>query len=924
MLVEYEEERNQLVRMLADCTRGAGGVAVITGGLSSGKTEVIHDLTERAERDGFIVLRGMASTEEQEFPYALFEQLLERARVGDQVAAAMHGHALGATPASVPPHVLRGVLQALVALSNDAPVLVAIDDVQCADALSLKCLLYLIRRIRSGRIAIIVTYGVQRCAARPALLGELLYQSHVRQISLGMLSESGVARLIAQEYGETSAACLAGAYTRATGGNPSLVRALLHDQKGVERSDASPARPVPRGAYRETTLACIHRAGPAAVRVARAIALLNGFDSVPIVSGLADLGESETRDAIQTFAASGILNGRTFRHSAMRVAVLNELDPSERMRLHYSAARLLRDIGVGPVAVARHLLAAAEASEPWATTVLCEAADELLAEDRVNLAVRCLRLAERSCEDPKLRVTMMTRITWWLWRIRPKAARSYAAVALSSAPDGPLGLAGLQLIGAALWFGWADSALGIAEKNAGAWDGDDPRVRSEAAAVRAWVRASIPDLRDRILPLLPEGTAEETGLSGALATLMGVLSSGDGSPVVAEQILQQVQRLDPQNLIPATYAMLTLIYADHLDSAVAWCDQIMHGLQKRHTPSWTAVFCGLRAMASLRRGDISSAHSDAAHALSQLPLKGWGELGGIPLASLIEASAAMGDHETAASATRRPLPRELFHTRSILHYLHARGRYHLSEGRDHAALGDFLACGERMQAWGLDSLGLVPWRSAAAEAYLRLGDRGRAERLAAEELAMTKDGDSRHRANTLRVVAATGPPERRVEILDEALAGLPGNGYDRAAVLADLGVALRQARDNARAEAVLRQARATSEACGAAKLRQAVLRELSALSSGASGNSPPAAKTSGYIVPRSDGTPGDEVVLKLLTMAERRVASLATRGYSNREISRRLFITVSTVEQHLTHIYRKCGIRRRNELATVLSVDGAD
>lgn len=42
-----------------------------------------------------------------------------------------------------------------------------------------------------------------------------------------------------------------------------------------------------------------------------------------------------------------------------------------------------------------------------------------------------------------------------------------------------------------------------------------------------------------------------------------------------------------------------------------------------------------------------------------------------------------------------------------------------------------------------------------------------------------------------------------------------------------------------------------------------------------------------------------------LTLAEIRVALLTTRGFTNREISEALYITVSTVEQHLTRTYRK-------------------
>jgi DNA-binding CsgD family transcriptional regulator len=51
-----------------------------------------------------------------------------------------------------------------------------------------------------------------------------------------------------------------------------------------------------------------------------------------------------------------------------------------------------------------------------------------------------------------------------------------------------------------------------------------------------------------------------------------------------------------------------------------------------------------------------------------------------------------------------------------------------------------------------------------------------------------------------------------------------------------------------------------------------------------------------------------------LSRAEQRVAILASSGRSNREIAEELHVTVSTVEQHLTRIYRKLGIPGRNRL----------
>ena len=57
-----------------------------------------------------------------------------------------------------------------------------------------------------------------------------------------------------------------------------------------------------------------------------------------------------------------------------------------------------------------------------------------------------------------------------------------------------------------------------------------------------------------------------------------------------------------------------------------------------------------------------------------------------------------------------------------------------------------------------------------------------------------------------------------------------------------------------------------------------------------------------------------------LSAAERRVADLAASGATNKEIAAELFMSVKTVEAHLSRIYRKLGIRSRTELASLVSV----
>jgi len=59
--------------------------------------------------------------------------------------------------------------------------------------------------------------------------------------------------------------------------------------------------------------------------------------------------------------------------------------------------------------------------------------------------------------------------------------------------------------------------------------------------------------------------------------------------------------------------------------------------------------------------------------------------------------------------------------------------------------------------------------------------------------------------------------------------------------------------------------------------------------------------------------------VEALTPSERRVATMAAEGQSNREIAQALFLTVKTVETHLSNVYRKLGIRSRRELGEALA-----
>jgi DNA-binding CsgD family transcriptional regulator len=58
--------------------------------------------------------------------------------------------------------------------------------------------------------------------------------------------------------------------------------------------------------------------------------------------------------------------------------------------------------------------------------------------------------------------------------------------------------------------------------------------------------------------------------------------------------------------------------------------------------------------------------------------------------------------------------------------------------------------------------------------------------------------------------------------------------------------------------------------------------------------------------------------LDSLTASERRVAQLAAEELSNKDIAQALFVTVKTVEVHLSNAYRKLEIGSRRQLAAAM------
>ncbi|NUT97228.1 MAG: helix-turn-helix transcriptional regulator, partial [Saccharothrix sp.] len=361
-----------------------------------------------------------------------------------------------------------------------------------------------------------------------------------------------------------------------------------------------------------------------------------------------------------------------------------------------------------------------------------------------------------------------------------------------------------------------------------------------------------------------------------------------------------LQRARPGDtlLVAAWPALRALISADQLDRAAHWCDRLHEDAERRGVTSWRAVLEDVKAAIALRRGDLAAAQRHAGTALATLSAACWGVAIGSPLAHLVLAATLGGHPEPADEALRRPTPPALRHSAFWPQYLWARGVHHDAADRRQAALADLRAAGDLAVRWAVDDPSTLPWRVDLARVHVRLGRPERARELVTEHLALPGADSPRAKGMGLRALASACAPKQRQAMLSEAMDLLHASGdrHELAHAFADLSQTGQALGEFGRAKVLGRRALQLAEGCHAGLLRRKLQPLHDALD-------------------ERDGGAVDG--LAALSDAERRVVDLAARGHTNREIGHKLFITVSTVEQHLTRAYRKLGISGRSDLVPI-------
>jgi DNA-binding CsgD family transcriptional regulator len=911
LLVERDRESAQLGSSLSECLSGKGAVVTVSGPVGSGKTALLRAFARRAVESGFVHLSAKASRTERGAAMGIMGQLFGGARLSDdatdKVMRLLDDAALTAmlrdrddeSAERVDVQVRRGLGGTLLELAERAPLLISVDDAHFADAESMQCLLYLIRRIEGARVLIVLTGTAGMRPPWPRLVAELLSQPNCRQLRLSLLSPEGVASLLADriDIGDMEPEF----WHRLSGGSPLLLTALVEDYRAV--TGAPDGSPCPLGvageAFTQAVQTCLYRGDESMLPVARALAVLGEPASPALLSELLGDACPSAAGGLEAATEAGIVDGGLFRHPRSVVAVLDAMSTHDRTELHDRVAHVLYRNGAAAVTVARHALAAQRVEAPWSVPVLREAADQAMEQDDTGLALDCLRLAERSRVDVGERASIHAALLRAKWRLDPTSAERYARELMPVARAGRLRPDfALMLVKHLMWFGRPAEAVELLDKTAETAAAEGPDSVLAVSCVQARFGYFYPGATPDWTGTVPVPRASTlTGATGKLrvrtANIVDAVHRGgvtEEAVTDAEAILQQ-HRLDDHTWESIIISLETLVLAECLDKAAEWCDGLLQEAEDRRVPTWRALLSAMRATISLRQGSLPEAERYAQAALSLIQPRGLGVFIGGPLSVLLLAATRRGQFDEALRLLGMPVPDAMFQTPFGLYYLRARGRFQLARGSHKAAIEDFEACGELMVRWELDVPGLAPWRTDLAEARRGLGITAR--HLAAEQLAKLGAYNRRTRGISLRELAATAELKQRAVLLREAVEELNAGGdqLELVEAMAELGEAQHALGEYAKARITTRRAQ-----------QLATLYELEDLIA------PHPAPGDG------EAEPAGDPVIEELSDAERRVAALAAQGHTNQQIARKLFITVSTVEQHLTRVYRKLRINRRSDL----------
>ncbi|GAA4418025.1 helix-turn-helix transcriptional regulator [Georgenia halophila] len=373
-LIGRSAELATLGQALDAARGGAGRTVVVAGEAGIGKTRLVEELLAKTAPDdgGPLVLRGQcAASGAGPVPYSglngVLHDVIESLGAADTLeAAGPAADALGVLApglvqvrAGVDTERLPEVLvELLVALAGTRPIVVVLEDLHWSCDVTRTTVARLARAATAAPLLAVLTYRSDDVGRRHPLrttLAELERSRLAVRIDLGRLGPDEVVQLAGELHGSVEPGAAVDGLedlVERSGGVPFYVEELA-SYVGGEIPDS----------LRDVLLLRYSQLSPAAQEFCRAVAAAGQHASHDLLTAALGedrlvVAESAAREAVEALVLIPDPDGYRFRHALMQEAVVAELLPGERRRLHAAYATALE---ARPPSVAR----LAEIADHW-------------------------------------------------------------------------------------------------------------------------------------------------------------------------------------------------------------------------------------------------------------------------------------------------------------------------------------------------------------------------------------------------------------------------------------------------------------------------------------------------------------------------------------------------------------------------------
>jgi DNA-binding CsgD family transcriptional regulator len=906
----------QIITRFLDSLAVQPQVLMLEGEAGIGKTTLWLAALDHARRRGFRVLSSRPSAAEARLSYASLADLL--ADVGDEVLDALPepqrraiDFVLLRAPAgpAVTDHRAAGaaVLSILGRLAEDAPVLLAIDDLQWADGSSTRAIEFALRRLsaRAGLLTALRT-AESGDGRRPLTLHE---PEGDQRVMVGALSLGALHQILRERTGRSFPRPVLARIEQVSGGNPFYALELARSAQAG--SGAGPAWPLP-GTLDQLVQARMAGLRPGVRQALLAVAAL-GDPTVELVQLAVGTDEAGAAALIEEAEERGVISvdGHRvrFTHPLLAAGVYAAASPARRRGMH----RRLAGFAADPEERARHLAQAAVRLDAETLAALDAGAARARARGAPAAAAELLDLAIRLGEDTAERRIGLAQCHFDAGD--PGQARALIEAVVAGLPAGPVRAETLWLLAVVrLHDDSYREAAGYLEQ-ARDEAGPDPGLRVRILNQLMFVLVNLGRIPDALA--LTAGTvadAERLGHPGLLANVLASsvmvrFLSGAGLDEATLQRALDLEDADspvPVMLRPTLISGLLLAWTGRLDLGRERLLSIRRRCIERGEESDLMFAAFHTVVVECWRGNLADARLIAEDTLERAWQLGTDIPRAIALATQANVAAYTGQVDEARAAAREALA--IFSRGSCLAVTVwpavTLGFLDVSCGDYQAAAATLGPLAGAAAAMGYGEPAAAPFAADAAEALIAVGQLEQATALVDQ---LESNGRRLDRAWALAVgarcrsllLAASGDLDAAAAAAERALIEhrrLP-IPFERARTQIVLGQIQRRRRRKKAAAVQLTEAAETFAGLGMPLWAARARAELDRVSVSPAGGSQ-------------------------LTPSERRVADLAATGMTNREVAGVLFISPKTVEANLARVYHKLGIHSRAELGQRMAEPG--